>query len=158
LNPSWPTFSRSRAKTRTRSARGARRPRRLRGNLPSAGSEQAHEGQGGSRLPRLCRARVAEELQRRRVTRIGEHLKMYSASSTGRSVELARAPLIEGPGHRRWAGTKRSGVAPHIARVSIALDQCGTFRNAAKGPHVALHWLLRCDPERLRPDGGRDRS
>ena len=35
----------------------------------------------------LCRARVAEELQRRRGTRIGEHLKMYSASSTGRSVE-----------------------------------------------------------------------
>jgi hypothetical protein len=32
--------------------RGARRARRLRGNLPGAGSEQTHEGQGGSRLPR----------------------------------------------------------------------------------------------------------
>ena len=42
----------------------------------------------------LCRARVAEELQRRRGTRIGEHLKLVLSISTDtRSVEFARAPL-----------------------------------------------------------------
>jgi hypothetical protein len=29
----------------------------------------------------------------------------------------------------------------------VALDQSSTFTNAAKGRRVALHWLLRCDPE-----------
>jgi hypothetical protein len=31
---------------------GAARPRQVRGNLPAAGAEEAHEGPSGSRLPR----------------------------------------------------------------------------------------------------------
>jgi hypothetical protein len=55
-------------------------------------------------------------------------------------------------------GPERNGVESLlIARVSLALDQCGTFTNAAKRSHVALHRLSRCDPERPRPDGGSDR-
>jgi hypothetical protein len=49
MEASWPTFSRSRAKNRTWSGRGARRPGRLRGDLPGAGDEQAHERRGRSR-------------------------------------------------------------------------------------------------------------
>jgi hypothetical protein len=50
--PSWATFSRSRAKAGRGPRRGARRSRRLRGDLLGARTEQAHEGQGRSRLPR----------------------------------------------------------------------------------------------------------
>jgi hypothetical protein len=75
-NPSWATLSRSRARSRTWSARGARGARQVRGNLPAAGAEEAYEGQGSSRLPRAVRARLADELLRRRGTPIGEHLKL----------------------------------------------------------------------------------
>jgi hypothetical protein len=50
--------------------RGAGRPRQVRGDLPAAGAEEAHEGQAAHACRALCRARVAEELQRRRGTRI----------------------------------------------------------------------------------------
>ena len=53
---------------------GAGRPRQGRGDLPAAGAEEADEGPSGSRA--LCRARVAKEMQRRKGTRIGEHLKL----------------------------------------------------------------------------------
>ena len=49
---------------------GAGRPRQVRGDLPAAGAEEAHEGQAAYACRALCRARVAEELQRRRGTRI----------------------------------------------------------------------------------------
>jgi hypothetical protein len=49
----------------------------------------------------LCRARVADESQRRRGTRIAEHLKLVQSIIDGRSVELARAPLPAGPGPLR---------------------------------------------------------
>jgi hypothetical protein len=67
-NPSWPTFSRSRTKTRTRAGRGctwrSREPnKRMRDKAALA-------------CRALCRARVTEELQRRRGTRIAEHLKL----------------------------------------------------------------------------------
>jgi hypothetical protein len=75
-NPSWETFSRSRAKSRTRSWRGAVRPRQVRGDLPAAGAEEAHEGRSGARLPRAVPRSRTDELQRRRGTRIGEHLKL----------------------------------------------------------------------------------
>ena len=39
-------------------------------DLPAAGAEEAHEGQAAHACRALCRARVAEELQRRRGTRI----------------------------------------------------------------------------------------
>ena len=56
---------------------GAARPRQVRGDLPAAGAEEAHEGPSAAHACRaLCRARAAEELQRRRGTRIGEHLKL----------------------------------------------------------------------------------
>ena len=56
---------------------GAARPRQVRGDLPAAGAEEAHEGPSGTHpCHALCRARVAEELQRHRGTRIGEHLKL----------------------------------------------------------------------------------
>ena len=44
--------------------------------LALAGNAQAHEGQGGSRLPRAVPRSLAEELRRRRGMRIGEHLKL----------------------------------------------------------------------------------
>ena len=46
------------------------------GGASGAGDEEAHEGQAAHACRALCRARVAEELQRRRGTRIGEHLKL----------------------------------------------------------------------------------
>ena len=70
LNPSWPTFSRSRAKTLTRPRRGAGRSRRLRGSLPGAGKSKRMKDKAAHACRALCRARVAEELQRRRGTRI----------------------------------------------------------------------------------------
>jgi hypothetical protein len=82
-------FSRSRAKNRMRSAGVARRPRRLKGDLPGAGDEQAHEGQGRSRLPRpKPRSRRQKKPQRRRGTRIAEQSKL----STDRA-KFAGAPL-----------------------------------------------------------------
>jgi hypothetical protein len=44
--------------------------------LALAGNAQAHEGQAAHACRALCRTRVAEKLQRRRGTRIGEHLKL----------------------------------------------------------------------------------
>ena len=40
----------------------------VRGDLPAAGAEEAHEGQAAHACRALCRARVAEELQRRLVS------------------------------------------------------------------------------------------
>jgi hypothetical protein len=72
-----PTFSRSRAKSRTRSGRGVRVALaeceaifRLQKPKKRMGDQAAHACRA------LCRARVAEELQRRRGTRIGEHFKL----------------------------------------------------------------------------------
>ena len=58
-----------------RGPRGVRSPRDCEAIFRRR-SEQAHEGQAAHACRALCRARVAEELQRRRGTRIGEHLKM----------------------------------------------------------------------------------
>jgi hypothetical protein len=77
LNPSWRMFSRSRAKTLMRSARRVR--------VALADCEEIFRAQETNERMRdqaahacraLCRARVADELQRRRGTRIGEHLTM----------------------------------------------------------------------------------
>jgi hypothetical protein len=77
IGSSWPTSSRSRAKTRTRCTRGVR--------VALADCEALFRVQEPKKRMRdkaahacraLCRARVAEELQRRRGTRIGEHLKL----------------------------------------------------------------------------------
>ena len=76
-NPSWATFSRSRAKSRTRSPRGcgvtlAKCEAIFRLQEP----KKRMRDQAAHACRALCRARVAEELQRRRGTRIGEHLKL----------------------------------------------------------------------------------
>jgi hypothetical protein len=55
---------------------GAGRPRQVRGDLPAAGAEKRMSDQAAHAGRALCRARVGEELQRRRGTRIGEHLKL----------------------------------------------------------------------------------
>ena len=49
------------------------RPRHVRCDLPAAGAEEAHEGQGGSRLPRSTA--LAWPRQRRRGTRVAELLE-----------------------------------------------------------------------------------
>jgi hypothetical protein len=54
----------------------ARHPRGLRGDLPGAGDEQAHEGSSRSRLRALCRSRVVAEMHQRRGTRLADHLKL----------------------------------------------------------------------------------
>ncbi len=41
-----------------------------------AGNAQAHEGQGGSRLPRAVPCSRSRRVAARRGTRIGEHLKL----------------------------------------------------------------------------------
>ena len=56
--------------------RGAGRPRQVRGDLPAAGAEEGMRDKAALARRALCRARVAKELQRRRGTRIGEHLKL----------------------------------------------------------------------------------
>jgi hypothetical protein len=77
LNPSWPTFSRSRAKTLTRSARGVR--------VVLADCEAIFRAQETNKRMRdnaalvcrpLCRARVVAEMHQRRGTQIAEHLTL----------------------------------------------------------------------------------
>ena len=75
--PSWPTFSRSRAKTLTRSARGC--------EVAFADCEEIFRAQETNKRMRdkaadacraLCRARIVEEMQRRKRTPIAEHLRL----------------------------------------------------------------------------------
>jgi hypothetical protein len=67
----------SRAKTRTRSAKGCASPSpTVRRALPSAGAEQAHEGQGSARLPRAVPLSRPRGMHQRRGSRLAEHLML----------------------------------------------------------------------------------
>ena len=61
---------------RTRSGRGAGRPRQVRGDLPAAGAEEAHEGPSGARLPRAVPRSRGRRVASTPRNAIAEHLKL----------------------------------------------------------------------------------
>ena len=83
---------------------GAARPRQVRGNLPAAGAEEAHEGPSSSRLPRIVL------LSRRR-----------GNASTPRNAD--RRALEAGAQHHRPAGALMSRTM--FAVVVVLLNALG---------------------------------
>jgi hypothetical protein len=85
----------------------------------------------------LCRARIAEELQRRRGTRIGEHLKLVLSIIDRGSVELARAPLpaaLESSRRRTFLGREQAAGSLIVCLRGLCrfADMSGKRRPALK--------------------------
>jgi hypothetical protein len=76
-NASWATFSRLRAKTLTRSARGVRVAlAKCEAILRLQERKKRMRGQAARICGALCRSRVVAEMHQRRETRIAEHLTL----------------------------------------------------------------------------------
>jgi hypothetical protein len=76
----------------------------------------------------LCRGRAAEELQRRRGTLIGEHLKLVLSIISG-SVEPCFPPPLEPARRRTFLG--REQAAGSLIVCLRAVSVCGHVRHAA---------------------------
>ena len=76
-NPSWPMFSRSRAKTRRRSGKACASPwHDCEAIFPVREDNKRMKDQAARVCRALCRTRVVAEMHQRRGTRLADHLKL----------------------------------------------------------------------------------